>query len=236
VAADHWRWSWGLFAALSLAITVAIAATSSRARPVTPRAAPRSGWGGPATASRGRLALIAGAVGLGLASSAYWTFARDLLAATGTSSHVAAVLWTVLGAAGILAALTADLVARYRIAATWAGLLLFLALSTASLAIEPRSEPIAMASAVLFGASYIALTGVLILWAFRVMPQRAATAVAGVFLLVSLGQVLGAGVVGRLIDSAGYVPAFLTAAGFALASMPLAVGANRGPRRAHWLT
>jgi predicted MFS family arabinose efflux permease len=141
-----------------------------------------------------------------------------------------------LGAAGILGALTADLVARYRIAATWAGVLLSLALSTSALALAPRSQPIAMAGAVLFGAGYVALTGVLILWASRVVPGRAATAVAGVFLLLSLGQLLGAGLVGRLIESAGWIPAFLTAAGFALASTPLAVGANRGDRRAQRLT
>jgi predicted MFS family arabinose efflux permease len=236
LAAGHWRWSWALFAALSFVVTVAIATTTRRAGPVAESAAPRRGRQSTAEASPRQLPLILGAVGLGVASSAYWTFGRDLLAEAGAASHAAPALWTVLGAAGILGALTADLVARYRIAATWAGLLLALALSTAALALAPRSQPIAMASAVLFGGGYIALTGVLILWASRVVPGRAATAVAGVFLLLSLGQVVGAGLVGRLIGSAGWIPAFLTAAGFALASMPLAVGADRGDQRAHGLT
>jgi predicted MFS family arabinose efflux permease len=227
-AAEHWRWAWAVFAALSLAVTVAVAAGSCRA-PLRPSAATAQPPG--RRRSRGALALVAGALGLGAASSAYWTFGRDLLAAAGIGSGAAATLWMALGAAGILAALTGHLVARYRIAATWAALLVGLAAGTAALALQPRSVPVAFASAVLFGAAFVALTSVLILWALRLAPQRAPAAVAGAFLMLALGQLAGAGLIGALIDRVGWTPAFLAAAVCALACAPLAATTGAPPLR-----
>jgi predicted MFS family arabinose efflux permease len=228
--ATHWRWSWALFAALSLAVTVGVATTT---RPVYGRAARPDRPAGPDQPRRpggsiaARPALATAAIGLGLASSAYWTFGRDLLAASGTATNAAGAAWIVLGAASILAAVTGDLVARYRIDVVWASLLLLLSLATAGLALAPQALPIVLASTVLFGASYVALTGILILWASRIEPHRAATAVAATFLLLSAGQLVGATLIGMLIDHAGWTASFLTAAAGALAFTPIAATANR---------
>ena len=216
--ATQWRWSWALFAALGLAVTVAIAATT---RPMNGRTAGPERLSRPNGSILARPALATAAIGLGLASSAYWTFGRDLLAASGTATHAAGAAWIVLGAASILAAVTGDLVARYRIDVVWAGLLLLLSLATAGVALAPQALPIVLASAVLFGVSYVALTGILILWASRIEPHRAATAVAATFLLLSAGQLVGATLTGMLIDHAGWTASFLTAAASALALMPV---------------
>jgi predicted MFS family arabinose efflux permease len=152
---------------------------------------------------------------------------RHRLAASGTDANAAGAAWIVLGAASILAAVTGDLVARYRIDVVWASLLLLLSLATAGLSLAPQSLPIVLASAVLFGAGYVALTGILILWASRIEPQRAATAVAAAFLLLSAGQLVGATLIGMLIDHAGWTASFLTAASSALAFTPLAATAHR---------
>jgi predicted MFS family arabinose efflux permease len=226
--AAHWRWSWTLFAALSLAVTAAIAATTRpvHGRPDGPDRLPR-----PRGSMGARPTLAAAAIGLGVASSAYWTFGRDLLAASGIAAHTAGAAWIALGAASILAAGTGDLVARYRIDAVWAGLLASLSLATAGLALAPRALPIVLVSTVLFGAGYIALTGVLLLWASRIEPHRAATAVAATFLLLSAGQVVGATLIGMLIDRAGWTASFLTAAATALAITPVAHRPRRGARR-----
>jgi hypothetical protein len=84
------------------------------------------------------------------------------------------------------------------------------------------------ASATLFGAGYIAACGVLVLWACHSAPRRAPSAVAGVFLLTSAGQLLGAGAIGALIDLAGWTPAFLAAAGVAVACTPVGALSARG--------
>ena len=214
----HWRWSWALFAALGLAVTVAIVATTRPTNATAARAdRPRAD-----RSFAGRRPLVAAAVGLGLASSAYWTFGHDLLAASGVASDAAGAAWILLGAASILAAVTGDLVARYPVDAVWAALLLVLALATAALSLTPQVLPVVLASAVLFGASYVALSGILILWAARLEPDRAATAVAATFLLLSAGQLVGATLTGLLIDHAGWTASFLAAAVGALVIAPVA--------------
>jgi MFS family permease len=168
-------------------VTVAIATTTRpvHCRPAGPDRLPRPG-GSIAAGS----ALATAAIGLGLGSSAYWTFGHDLLATSGTATNAAGAARIVLGAASILAAVTGDLVARYRVDVVWTSLLLLLSLATAGVALAPQALPIVLASAVLFGASYVALTGILILWASRIEPHRAATAVAATFLLLSAGQLV----------------------------------------------
>jgi predicted MFS family arabinose efflux permease len=224
--ATQWRWSWVLFAALSLAVTVAIA-TTTRAVQNRPAGTGRLPRRRARRSIAARSALGAAAFGLGLASSAYWTFGRDLLAASGTPTNAAVAAWIALGATSILASVTGDLVARYRIDLVWASLLLMLSVATAGLAVEPRALPIVFASAVLFGASYVALTGILILWASRLMPHQAAAAVGATFLLLSAGQLVGATLTGVLVDHAGWTASFLTAAASALALMPLAATPRR---------
>jgi hypothetical protein len=68
----------------------------------------------------------------------------------------------------------------------------------------------------------------LVLWACRIAPCRAPSAVAGVFLLISAGQLVGAGAIGALIDLAGWTPAFLAAAGVAVACAPVGALSGRG--------
>jgi hypothetical protein len=51
-----------------------------------------------------------------------------------------------------------------------------------------------------FGASYIGLTGVALVWSTRLYPQRAAFGVGLSFLMIAVGQAVGAPVVGRLAE------------------------------------
>jgi predicted MFS family arabinose efflux permease len=231
VATDRWRASFALFAAVSGAVTIAVAATSGGGpapRAMARRAAPHPG--GRARGRPGdRVPLVLGALGLGAAGCAYSTFGRDVLAAAGAGGEGPAV-WTVLGAASVGAAFTGDLMARRRASHLWAGLLAGLAASTATLALAPRSPGLALASAAVFGASFVALTGVLTVWATRLDAGRPAAAVSGAFVLLSLGGVAGSLAVGALVDGAGFVPAFLAAAGVAIACAPL--GYTPAARRA----
>jgi predicted MFS family arabinose efflux permease len=235
--AGEWRWSWALFAAVSLAVTIAIAATTRCTAPGVRRRGRRASESPQAGAERRApapwrapgAALAVAAIGLGLASSAYLTFGRDLLESAGMATDSAVGAWVALGVAGILAAATGDLVGRYRIDAVWSALLLLMSLATAALALGPGSLPVVLASAALFGASFYALSGVLILWAARLVPESAAMAVANAFLLVAGGQLVGATAVGMLVDQAGWTASFLAAAAAGLAVTPLAGGARPCP-------
>jgi predicted MFS family arabinose efflux permease len=227
-APDRWRAGFALFAVVSLVVSAAVAATTGDA-PARPTASPRA----LATASPGawseRLPLALAAAGLGAAGSAYWTFARDLLAAAGVGGTGPA-LFLALGAASILGAFAGDVVARGRAGALWAALLVALAASTVLLVLAPAALPLALGSAVVFGISFVALSGILCLWAMRLEPDRPAAAVSGAFVLLALGGVAGAPAVGALIDGAGWLAGFLAAAGVALACAPL--GYTPAARRA----
>jgi predicted MFS family arabinose efflux permease len=232
LATDSWRVAWALFALLSLGVTVVLARTVVTTRAAAGARRPSTAGAAPPRAAV--LALGAAAVGLGVTSSACWTFGRDLLTTVGgLDATAAAAVWVTLGGTGVLAAFTGDVVARYRIAAVWFVLLLALAGATAGLTLWPGSLPLALASATLFGAGYIAACGVLVLWACRIAPRRAPSAVAGVCLLISAGQLAGAGAIGALIDFAGWTPAFLAAAGVAVACAPIGALSGRG---AGWVT
>ena len=217
----HWRLAFVLFAALSVAVSVGIAASAGRADPVT--ASPRERRGArPSHPPRAILPLVAGAFGIGAAASAYWTFGRDLIATAGATASTGAALWLALGLASILAAATGDLLARYRFCAVWATLAAALAVSTAGLTLAPHALPIGLASAALFGAGFIALTAILIMWAARLDPHRSATAVSATLVVLSIGGLAGAAAAGAVVDHAGFRPAFLLAAGIALICAPLA--------------
>jgi predicted MFS family arabinose efflux permease len=230
-APGTWRAAFAGFGALSLAVTLAVAAATG---PAPGAAEQRSGaedeaGGGRRSGARERVPLALGALGVGAAGSAYLTFGRDLLAAAG-SAGTGPLLWTALGGAAVLAAVTGDLVARGRADRLWAALLLALAASTAGLALAPGSLPLAIAGAMVFGASFVAVTGMIVLWATRLEPGRPAAAMSAPFVLLAVGGMAGAAVAGALADRAGWVAAFLAAAGVAVATAPL--GYTPAARRA----
>ncbi|MCP3803956.1 MFS transporter [Allokutzneria sp. A3M-2-11 16] len=201
-ASGNWRVAWVFFAALSLVATVAIF-FAGRDLPPHQRKAVSSG-------EKPARLVIASAV-VGAASAAFLTFGRDLVVTVGGfDGGQSALFWIVLGAAGIVAAVTGDVVAKVGLERAWRPLTGALAASTVFLAVKPNSVPVTLIAAAVFGASYVALTSVMVLAAGN------ASAVAASFLALSTGQVVGAAAVGWLIDGAGWLPAFAIAAGVAL--------------------
>jgi len=237
LAVGSWRVTWALFAVTAAAVTVAVA----RVTRTTP-AVPALAAGDPepteplslssadrrARASGTRWLLLA-SFALGVASAAVWTFGRDILTTVGQlSSGTTSLFWVVLGAASILGASAGALVNRWNIAGTWAALSGLLAVSTASFAALPGSAGVALVSGVMFGGSYVAATGILIVWATRIDVRRAARLVAAAFLFLSLGQVVGVGSIGLVIDHVGWFSGFLVSAVSATAAAGLATRAEHG--------
>lgn len=70
------------------------------------------------------------------------------------------------------------------------------------------STPIALVSAGGFGAAYMALTGLAIIWAVRVYGDDAATGVRTTFLTLGAGQAIGTPLVGLLADAWGLPTTF----------------------------
>jgi len=147
-------------------------------------------------------------------------------ALTGTTSS--SVFWTLLGAAGLAGALVGDAVQRWDITRTWALSALLLSVSTVTLAMYPGAALVAFLCASVFGATYVALTGVLIAWASALQPATPAGATATLFIVLTLGQAIGATLIGALTDVTNPFVAFTAAAGIAATS---AIPALRPPGR-----
>jgi predicted MFS family arabinose efflux permease len=90
--------------------------------------------------------------------------------------------------------------------------MVLLAGATALLALGADVPALAVATGAVFGAVYIALTGLLLLWATRVHPERPVFGVGATFLVIALGQALGAPLLGVVADAVTLPGAFLVAA------------------------
>lgn len=232
---QEWRLSWAAFACAAAAATLWAAAVIPAHRPrgadrTGPRRAPmRRGAARPtprgAPLPAGALRLLAAAGVMGAASSAVWTFGRDVAVAQGAGATASTVMWIVLGAAGLLGALTGDVAARAGLGRAWTGGMLGLAAATAGLVLVSGTTPGIHVAGGLFGAVYIALTGVLLLWGTQVYRTAPAFGVGAAFLAIAVGQAAASPVVGLLSDSFGPAIAFAAAAALSLA------GAALGPRR-----
>ena len=103
--------------------------------------------------------------------------------------------------------------------------MLLLAAATAAFAVAPGTAVVALGASAVFGAVYIAATGFLLLRGTRTYPDRPVFGVGAAFLLLAVGQALGAPLLGVLADTLGAAQAFSIAAGVTV------LGALFRPRR-----
>jgi predicted MFS family arabinose efflux permease len=212
LAGSAWRLAWLAFAVIAAAATVWAAVTiPGRTRGDTGRLPSP-------LLPAGALRLLAAAAVLGAASAAVWTFGRDVVIAGGVGERASTMMWIGLGAAGLAGALTGDLVCRVGLRRAWPVAMLALAAATAMLL---TGAPLVFAAAAVFGASYIVLTALLLLWGTSVYPESPAFGVGAAFLMIAVGQALGAPVIGLLRDHAGSPAAFYAAATAAVAGTAL---------------
>ena len=242
VAVTQWRLAWAAFAAVGLLVMVwnlVLMPTGDSnsdgesleevekqgsAEPATEQDLPEItfGW----LVGRSSYPLFAASVGLGLASAAYWTFSRDLVVQASDLGQIGSTtFWMVLGVSGLLGGAAGDLVGRFGLGVALRGALLAMAASIGMLAAAPGVLPVAYFSAALFGATYIMLTGIMLVWAVKVFRERPSTGVGAAFLLISAGQILGSYFAGVLTGMSGLQTTFAIFASVAIFSMVF------GPRR-----
>lgn len=215
LAGGQWRLAWAAIAAVAVAATVA----SLRVDRVPGPQQHRPGRPGRATLVRLSRPIVA-AVLAGVSSAAVWTFGRSLMAGS-TSETGSVAAWIVLGAFGVLGAVAGPLVQAWDLSAAWALTSGTMAVSTAVLGLVPAGAPAVVAVAV-FGASYTALSGVLIVWAVRVLPEASAGGTVVLFVALAIGQAAGAVLVGAVLGAASAALAFAVAGGAGLlAALPV---------------
>ena len=76
----------------------------------------------------------------------------------------------------------------------------------------------AYASAAVFGATYIALSGVVLVWSVSVFSDRPSAGLGAAFLLIAMGQLAGAPVAGALAGATTLATTFLAFAAVAVAT------------------
>ena len=163
------------------------------------------------------LPLFAAAFGVGFASAVYWTFSREVVVQAGGLGEAGSTLfWTIIGISGLAGGAAGDLVWRFGLTTVLRGGLVSMAASMVLLAVAPGVLPLAYTSAVLFGSTYIMLSGVILLWSVGVFRERPAAGLGAGFLLIAVGQVVGSPVAGALAGTTSPAIAFFT---FAAAAM-----------------
>lgn len=217
----HWRVAWLITAALAALSTAAVwrLAPTARTRKSPTAGTPHARADPPARSLRRLAPAVAAAVLAGAGSAAVWTFGRDLVSSSGGLGSAASTgFWTLLGAAGVAGALTGDAVDRWSVSRAWILPAVLLAASTALLGALPGTPAVAFGCAAVFGGSYVALSGVLIVWGRQLHPTNPAGATAILFIALAAGQALGSVGLGSIVDAAGSPTAFAAAATAALLS------------------
>jgi predicted MFS family arabinose efflux permease len=155
---------------------------------------------------------IAAAVLAGASSAAIWTFGRTVMASSRTGEETYSILaWMLLGAFGVLGATAGKIVQVWSLRTAWNLTSLAMAGATIVLGVAPGIPFTAYSAVALFGASYTALCGVLIIWAVRTVPDRAAEGTAVLFIALAIGQALGSATLGVLFERVSPVLAFTVA-------------------------
>lgn len=180
--------------------------------------------------------VVLAAVGMGIASAAYWTFSSEAVVTLGHFDQAMAnIVWILIGVAGLAGGLAGDLIGRMGLNTVHRGSLAALALSLCLLVLMPSGLPVVLLSAMLFGAAYIMLTGVYLVWGIRLYPDRPAIGLGLPFLMIAMGQIIGSPLAGYLIGGQGYVFSVIAFALVALATSLVTYradgGEESGPKR-----
>lgn len=220
--AAAWRELYLGFAVAGAAVTLwlwrAIPRGSAAATPPARPRIRRSGLG----------PLFAAAALMGASSTAIWTFGADILREElQFSDQRIALAWLVLGAAGLIGVVTGAGTDRFGIAPVHRLSLALMGLGLLALAAGGWAAALPFAAMGVFGAGYIISCGALLLWGITLFPERADLGLGLPFLMVAVGQTIGAPLFAVLLEATGTAPALAGAAALMACAAILRPGRSR---------
>ncbi|MEX5937708.1 MFS transporter [Mammaliicoccus sciuri] len=145
--------------------------------------------------------LILASLILGISTATYWTFSKSYVESTGYYSVFSlSIFWILIGLFGIIGGISGSLIDKKGLKFSYNLSVLLMTISSLLLAFTSKLWLLPFISSSLFGASYIFLTGVLLIWGIKIFLKNASIGIGLPFLLLSLGQVIGSLIAGILID------------------------------------
>ena len=195
--AGQWRMAFGAFAAVALVLAVA-------AMFALPDARGESRTGGFPPIGGTMVRLILASFLMGAASTALWSFGGQLVSQQmGWGTGGSSLLWTCIGAGGIVGAWAGTLVSRFGLDPVHRVFLGLMAVSILAVGSGLTSGVVPLVGGAVFGAAYVMLTGVYLVWGTNALPERPATGLMVGFLTIAVGQTAGAPVFGLLMEGQG---------------------------------
>ncbi|MFE3577257.1 MFS transporter [Lysinibacillus sp. NPDC059133] len=220
---EHWRLSYSLFALIGIGVMLwnrkAVPVDESRKKEESV-----SGYKLLNQWKRSVYLLIASFL-VGISSSIYWTFSRSYLTVEYDMSYLESVaFWITMGISGILGGIAGGIIKQFGLATAYRFTLIILAFSIAMITVP--SVTMIYFSGILFGITYIFMTGVFIVWGTQLFINNPSIAVSLSFLFLGIGQSLGSVIAGGIIETASYTAGFLLFAGIGLVGLFLPVKTN----------
>ena len=209
---ERWRLAWVLFAVVGVVAALAslrVLTQDPPRRDADDEGA--TGWRWFVT--RRSVRLFASALGAGLASSAFFTFAPDVVAAAGQPGWVGPAMWGTMGVVGAGLGVVAGRIATRHglwppLATSWGAVAGALAL----LAVAPAETAVALVAAAGFGAGFTVGYAQVALWSQQVFTSRPTTGFTATIVCTALGFTVGPAVLGIVADEVGRSSALLVAA------------------------
>ncbi|MBW8639374.1 MFS transporter [Hoeflea sp. WL0058] len=195
--AGQWRLAFGAFAAVAVVLAAAAAAS-------LPASRGGKGAGGLPPMNGQVIRLISASFLMGAASTALWSFGGHLVSQQlGWGPTGTGILWTCIGAGGIAGAWAGTLIGRFGLDPVHWIFLGLMAASILAVGLGIATPALALIGGALFGAAYVMLTGVYLVWGIHALPDRPATGLMIGFLTIAFGQTAGAPLFGFLMAGPG---------------------------------
>ncbi|MCW7755396.1 YbfB/YjiJ family MFS transporter [Desulfobotulus sp. H1] len=217
LAGEEWRWAWAGFALFAILATIWNASLMPKRRAGEPSGAdiPQLCWAWLVNHKSKRLFMAASL--FGISSAVYWTFAVDLLVTSGAmGSGLSRAFWILIGICGLAGGCAGDLVRLFGLRRVFSSLLIACTISILGIAFWPDNLSVALASAMLFGATFILITGLFGIWSVNTFNDRPSAGFGATFFLISAGQLIAPTLAGIIAGAWSLHYAFILAAALCL--------------------
>ncbi|HKR50414.1 MAG TPA: MFS transporter [Pseudonocardiaceae bacterium] len=237
-AGGHWRYAWMVFAGTALLVTV----YNARVLPGGPHPTKHGDAG---TGTRMSLSVMLSwlargsaipiyltALCYGLSGAVYWSFAVEAITdAIRTGGPVAPLFWTLMGLAGTAGIFTGTVIGWLGLRRSHVVLISAMALAITLLGAAPGNLAAITGSAVLYGSSFMAISGLLAVWSYQVFPEQPSTGMSATVFALGIGTIIGPAALGAVADRYGFPLALVVAGGLFALTLAARPAATPRPQR-----